>query len=130
MAKNHSILNTWFTNLRSIDYMDHPSPTPELIKVTEIFLIPSSFLVAALGTADTNLHRAAVSAVGLINSVLWWPSSREAFFELVESSTLIFSILVPPPTTSRLIRRRFAMSLSTDQQRAETTNMSEAMTEC
>jgi hypothetical protein len=65
--------------------MDHPSPAPDLIKVTEIFLIPSSFLVAALGTADTNLHRAAVSAVGLIISVLWWSSSREAFFELVES---------------------------------------------
>ncbi|MCU0712551.1 MAG: hypothetical protein MUC43_10870 [Pirellula sp.] len=64
--------------------MDHPSPAPDLIKVTEIFLVPSSFLVAALGTADTNLHRAAVSVVGLIISVLWWSSSREAFFELVE----------------------------------------------
>lgn len=65
--------------------MDHPSPDPDLIKVTEIFLIPSSFLVAALGTADTNLHRAAVSGIGLLISVLWWSCSREAFFELVES---------------------------------------------
>lgn len=55
---------------------------PDLIKVTEIFLIPSSFLVAALGTADTNLHRAAVSALGLIISVLWWACSREALADI------------------------------------------------
>lgn len=54
---------------------------PDLIKVTEIFLIPSSFLVAALGTADTNLHRAGVSLLGLIISVLWWISSHEALAE-------------------------------------------------
>lgn len=57
------------------------SPNPDLIKVTEVFLIPSSFLVAALGTADTNLHRAAVSAIGLALSVLWWVSSWEALTE-------------------------------------------------
>lgn len=54
---------------------------PDLIKVTEIFLIPSSFLVAALGTADTNLHRAGVSLLGLIISALWWISSHEALAE-------------------------------------------------
>lgn len=43
-----------------------------------------SLLIGTLGTADPNLHRAAVSVVGLIISVLWWFSSREAFFELVE----------------------------------------------
>ena len=52
---------------------------PDLIKITEIFLVPSSFLVAALGTADSNPHRAAVSALGLIVSVLWHMCSREAF---------------------------------------------------
>lgn len=57
------------------------SPNPDLIKVTEVFLIPSSFLVAALGTADTNLHRAAVSVIGLVVSVLWWVSSAEALQE-------------------------------------------------
>jgi len=51
---------------------------PDLIKVTEIFLVPSSFLVAALGTADTNPHRAAVSLVGLIVSILWQVCSLEA----------------------------------------------------
>jgi len=51
---------------------------PDLVKVTEIFLIPSSFLVAALGTADSNPHRAGVSLVGLIASGLWWICSWEA----------------------------------------------------
>lgn len=55
--------------------------TPDLIKVTEIFLVPSSFLVAALGTADTNLHRAAVSLLGLVVSVLWWISTHDATAE-------------------------------------------------
>lgn len=54
---------------------------PNLIKVTEIFLVPSSFLVAALGTADTNPHRAGVSLVGLIISTMWWVCCREALVE-------------------------------------------------
>lgn len=54
---------------------------PDLVKITEIFLIPSSFLVAALGTADTNPHRTAVSLIGLVVSVLWWISSWEALAE-------------------------------------------------
>lgn len=57
------------------------TPHPDLVKVTEIFLIPSSFLVAALGTADTNLHRACVSGLGLVVSILWWICSREALQE-------------------------------------------------
>jgi hypothetical protein len=59
---------------------------PDLIKITEIFLVPSSFLVAALGTADTNPHRAAVSLLGLIVSTLWLICSLEAFSELAPSS--------------------------------------------
>lgn len=54
---------------------------PDLIKVTEIFLVPSSFLVAAIGTADTNPHRAMISLLGLIISVLWWLCCREALAE-------------------------------------------------
>ena len=54
---------------------------PDLIKTTELFLVPSSFLVAALGTADTNLHRAAVSLLGLVVSVLWQACAREALGE-------------------------------------------------
>ena len=61
------------------------SPIPDLVKVTEIFLIPGSFLVAALGTADTNVHRAAVSVLGLVVSVLWWFCGREALEEHVSS---------------------------------------------
>lgn len=55
---------------------------PDLVKVTEIFLVPSSFLVAALGTADSNPHRAMVSLLGLIVSGLWLVCSREAIAEL------------------------------------------------
>ena len=58
------------------------SPTdPDLVKVTEIFLVPSSFLVAALGTADSNPHRAGVSLIGLVVSGFWWVSSWEALAE-------------------------------------------------
>ena len=75
------------------------SPDPDLIKVTEVFLVPSSFLVAALGTADTNLHRAAVSAIGLVVSVLWWISSWEALGEHAAPADPSRS-----PTLSRRIR--------------------------
>lgn len=57
------------------------SQDPDLVKVTEVFLIPNSFLVAALGTADTNPHRFAVSMISLVISVLWWVCSREAQLE-------------------------------------------------
>lgn len=57
------------------------SSDPDLIKVTEIFLIPSSFLVAAVGTADTNAHRAMISLLGLIISVLWWLCCQDAIAE-------------------------------------------------
>lgn len=51
---------------------------PDLIKITELFLIPSSFLVAALGAPDTNFYKAAVSVFGLAVSLLWFWRSREA----------------------------------------------------
>jgi hypothetical protein len=54
---------------------------PDIIKITELFLVPSSFLVAALGTADTNLHRAAVSLLGLVVSLMWFACAREALVE-------------------------------------------------
>ncbi|MFO0976119.1 MAG: hypothetical protein U0996_06945 [Planctomycetaceae bacterium] len=54
---------------------------PDVVKITEVFLIPSSFLVAALGTADTNPHRAMVSLIGLVVSILWLICSREAVDE-------------------------------------------------
>jgi hypothetical protein len=40
--------------------------------------VPSSFLVAALGTADTYGHKAAVSAIGLAVSLLWIICTLEA----------------------------------------------------
>lgn len=57
--------------------------TLDLVKMTELFLVPSSFLVAALGTADTYPHKAAVSALGLVVSILWLWCSREALAEAV-----------------------------------------------
>jgi len=70
---------------------------PDLVKVTEVFLIPNSFLVAALGTADTNLHRAAVSVIGLVVSGLWWISSSEALQEQIKAEA--------SPGSSTLSRR-------------------------
>jgi hypothetical protein len=57
---------------------------PDLIKVTELLLVPSSFLVAALGTADTNGHRAAVSLLGLAVSLLWWAGVHDAYRHAVQ----------------------------------------------
>jgi hypothetical protein len=54
---------------------------PDLVKITKMFLVPSSFLVAALGTASTNFHKAAVSLLGLVVSVLWIVCAREALWE-------------------------------------------------
>ncbi|AMV22272.1 hypothetical protein [Planctomyces sp. SH-PL14] len=62
--------------------MSTSSPHPDLVKVTELFLVPSSFLVAALGTADTNLHRAAVSLLGLVTNIFWIISVRDAYRSL------------------------------------------------
>jgi hypothetical protein len=39
--------------------------------------------VAARGTDDTNLHRAAVSLLGLIVSAFWLVCAREALLEVV-----------------------------------------------
>ncbi len=69
---------------------------PDLIKVSEIFLVPSSFLVAALGTADTYPHKAAVSVLGLVVSVLWLVCSLEALPPRDPAR--------PPPGRSRRIR--------------------------
>ncbi len=68
---------------------------PDFVKVCEIFLVPSSFMVAALGTADTNLHRAAVSALGLIVSTMWLLCSQEALSEM-RASNAGFSIAQMP----------------------------------
>jgi hypothetical protein len=58
----------------------------DLVKTSELFLVPSSFLVAALGTADTNYHKAAVSLLGLVVSVVWLWCSREARAEIPDES--------------------------------------------
>lgn len=62
---------------------------PDLVKLAELFLVPSSFLVAALGTADTNMHRAAVSLLGLVVSALWLAANREALAETASQNPSI-----------------------------------------
>ncbi len=59
-----------------------PNHHPDLVKVAEIFLVPSSFLVAALGAADSNPHRALCSLLGLVIAVLWLVCSRDAIAEI------------------------------------------------
>jgi hypothetical protein len=59
--------------------MNDTSIDPDLIKVTELLLVPSSCLVAALGTADTDAHRAAVSVLGFAVSLLWWVAVHDAY---------------------------------------------------
>lgn len=73
-------------------------PAPDLTKVTEVFLVPSSFIVAALAAADSNPHRAAVSLLGLVISGLWWVCGREAYAELAAAGP-------PDPAPPRPPRR-------------------------
>ncbi|QDT53681.1 hypothetical protein Pan44_17040 [Caulifigura coniformis] len=72
---------------------------PDLIKITELLLVPSSFLVAALGTADTNLHRAAVSVLGLIVSLLWWLGVHDAYHEARQTGNETVVVLQFPLRT-------------------------------
>jgi len=75
---------------------------PDLIKITELLLVPSSFLVAALGTADTNLHRAAVSLLGLVVSLLWWLGVHDAYREARQSAPATAAVL-PFPLRTRIL---------------------------
>jgi hypothetical protein len=44
---------------------------PDVVKITEIFLVPNSILVGALGVAPTEGLKTGVSLIGLISSGLW-----------------------------------------------------------
>ena len=76
---------------------------PDLVKTTELFLIPSSFLVAALGTADTNFHKAAVSLLGLTVSVLWLWCSREAQAESAPPQAAVSKVRIATLTWFPLV---------------------------
>jgi hypothetical protein len=82
--------------------MSGSSSNPDLIKVTELFLVPNSFLVAALGTADTNPHRAAVSLLGLVVTLLWWAGVHDAYRD---ANPRIAGASRPdqPPTRTRIL---------------------------
>jgi|SRR5436190_23100728 len=82
--------------------MTNPSSNPDLIKVTELLLVPSSFLVAALGAADTNPHRAAVSILGLVVSLLWWVAVHDAWVDSVTPNQGSSNVPAPPIRTRTL----------------------------
>lgn len=71
-------------------------------------MVPCNFLVAALGTADTNPHRAAVSLIELGVSILGWISSREALADRQS----IHPAAAPIP--SRRIRITYWLGRNTD----------------
>src|SRR5687768_13691631 len=43
----------------------------DIVKVTEVFLVPSSILVGALGVARTEGLKSGISALGFLLTVLW-----------------------------------------------------------
>ena len=43
----------------------------ELREITQIFMLPSTFLVVALGAARTEPLKVGVSALGLVSGILW-----------------------------------------------------------
>ena len=82
--------------------MTTPSSDPDLIKVTELLLVPSSFLVAALGAADTNPHRAAISLLGPVVSLLWWVAVHDAWADGTTLNEGSASVPTPPVRTRTL----------------------------
>jgi hypothetical protein len=63
-------------------YEDHPLKVDamalDLAKITELFLTPSSILVAALGVARTDPLKTGISGLGFVLSILWINCSRGA----------------------------------------------------
>jgi len=51
--------------------MADPTNALDVVKATEIFLIPGSILVGALGVARTEGLKSGISALGLLLTVLW-----------------------------------------------------------
>ncbi len=78
---------------------------PDLVKVTEIFLAPTSFLVAALGTAGNNLLKTGVSTLGLAVSLLWLICSIDAIRSAAAEKTA--------PESAHTTRSRVLVGLPT-----------------
>jgi hypothetical protein len=51
----------------------------DLTKLVEIFLVPSSILVGALGVASTEPLKTGISMLGLVVSILWAICSHDVF---------------------------------------------------
>lgn len=67
---------------------------PDLTKLAEIFLVPSSILVGALGVASTEPLKAGISILGLVVSILWAICSRDAFRDIQPNPSVRESVLV------------------------------------
>jgi hypothetical protein len=79
-------LTRWFMQVRSNTNYAAGRPaaggTPvnaDLVKLVEIFLVPNTILVGALGVASTEPLKTGISILGLVVSILWGICSRDAF---------------------------------------------------
>lgn len=54
----------------------------DLVKLTEIFLVPSSILVGALSVATTEPLKTGISALGFLAAVLWSVCNYDAMRQL------------------------------------------------
>lgn len=59
---------------------------PTIIQVTEIFLIPGSILVGALGVAKTEGLKTGISALGLLTAAFWIICNVDAYRPLAGAS--------------------------------------------
>lgn len=71
---------------------------PDLTKLAEIFLVPSSILVGALGVASTEPLKTGISILGLLVSILWAICSHDAFRTIQPNPSVRESVLACLPT--------------------------------
>lgn len=57
-----------------------------IVKLTEIFLIPGSILVGALGVARTEGLKTGISALGLVSTLIWACCNMDAYGSLSSRS--------------------------------------------
>jgi hypothetical protein len=53
----------------------------DLAKITEIFLVPNTILVGALGFESNDRLKTGISSLGLVACSLWWICSWTAWFD-------------------------------------------------
>lgn len=70
----------------------------DLTKLVEIFLVPSSILVGALGVASTEPLKTGISTLGFVVSILWAICGHDAFQTIQSNPSVRESVLacLPP----------------------------------